>query len=228
MKLSKRLQTVIDKVPVCKCVADIGTDHAYIPIYLIKNKICQHAVASDIKPGPISIAKTNINKNNLDEFIETRISDGLKSYKANEADTVIIAGMGGELIREILNNSPEICSTINYFILQPMTAHEELREWLYNNGYVISDESLIKEDNKLYTVMLCRHGNEKIDSVYYDIGIKLIKNNDPLLQEYIEKKVNEMEKIIKSVKNKDSQGTKSRMQGCKEKLDIYNKLLNTL
>lgn len=228
MKLSKRLQCISDKVPICNCTADIGTDHALVPIYLIKNKICKYAIASDIKEGPLEIAKANIYKNNLDQYIKTRISDGLKGYTPNEVNTVIIAGMGGELIREILKGSANVCNTVDAFILQPMTAHEELREWLYHNGFIIDDEVLAKEDNKLYTIMVCRKGKAEVNKNYYDIGIKLIENNDPLLFEYIDKKTKEMEKIIEGTKDINSQTARDKMKECQEKIDIYKNIRNNL
>ena len=221
MVLSKRLQCVADKVKKGSKVADIGTDHAYIPIYLIANNICEYAIASDIKKGPINIAKANIMKHTMEKSIETRLGKGLCTIKQNEVDTVIIAGMGGELIREILKDSKEVCETIDTFILQPMTAGEELREWLYNNRYRIDDETLIKEDEKFYNIIVCSKGYDKVDKIYYDIGIKLIENNDPLLGQYLDKKINETMKIMQNLEGKETSGARVRLEECNNKLKQY-------
>lgn len=228
MKLTKRLSCVAGKVDKGSKVADIGTDHAYIPIFLVKNNISKKVIAADVKIGPISIAKENIKKNGMEPYIETRLGYGLKVLDNGEVDTVIIAGMGGELIREILDKSKELCRDISTFILQPMTAHEELREFLYKNGYVIKDETLVKEDGKMYTIMVCVHGDGDVSGIYYDIGIKLIENKDPLLNEYIDGKIKEMQKILNTLKDKETDNAKIRRLECEKKLGMYMELRNKL
>lgn len=206
MELKGRLKLIAKKVPLCETVCDIGTDHAYVPIYLILNKICKKAIATDVKQGPVYIANKNIKKYKLEDVIETRIGNGLDCIKEHEADTIIVAGMGGILIREILYNGFEKAKTACSLILQPMNAIEVVREWLMKNGYNIYDEELVNEGEKIYNVISATWTGQikDTDKVYHYIGEKLIENNDPLLTKYIDKKLKQMKRIINGLKNSNS------------------------
>ena len=127
--LSERLQKIADCIST-ETLADIGTDHGYIPIYCVKNGRCTRAIASDINKDPLKAACDNITENGLSEKIETRLSNGLEGLLPNEADTIVIAGMGGFLIRDILINGADKIGDNTVLILQPMVAASELREYL--------------------------------------------------------------------------------------------------
>ncbi|SCG83595.1 hypothetical protein DW1_2028 [Proteiniborus sp. DW1] len=229
MKLSPRLQAIADYVPKEAVVADIGTDHGYIPVYLVSNKIASRIIATDINIGPLENAKSYIDKKNYGEFIETRLGNGLKCLLPNEVDTIIIAGMGGHLIAEILDNSKEITETAKRFILQPMVASAELRRYLYNNDYTIIDEKLAKEGSKLYEVMEVIHGKEKIDKdIYYEIGIKLFENKDKHLREFIESKIKKIEKVLINLSDTETAEGKLRYEYLKSKLINYKEVLKEL
>lgn len=206
MNLKGRLKLIAEKVPVCRCVCDIGTDHAYIPIYLVINKVCKKAIASDIKSGPISKARENIRKHGLEESIETRIGSGLKPIRADECDVIIIAGMGGLLIREILNEDMEKARNATSIILQPMSDIEVVREWLYNNGFDIYDEGLACEGEKIYNVIAARWTGvpRQLDSIYHHIGEKLLENRDPLVEKYLNWRIRILDRIINEIKNTDN------------------------
>ena len=148
MKLTNRLRAIASKVKTQSIVADIGTDHAYIPVFLVAHSISNKVIACDINEGPLQRANNHIIQNNLQYKIETRLGSGLKVIKPNEVDTVIIAGMGGVLITEILQESVDIIKTVKRLILQPMVGQEVVRAWLNKNGYIIIDEELSKEDRK--------------------------------------------------------------------------------
>lgn len=183
-------------------VADVGTDHAYIPIWLVKNGICVRGVAMDINEGPIQRARENICKFGLESQIETRLSDGLESLKPYEADTVIIAGMGGILINRILYNAKRLYPTIRHYILQPMTAIEETRTYLEQNGFCIEDECLAKEDDKIYNILSVVRGDMEVSKeIYYYIGEKLIENRDQLLPLYLDGKIYELDKAINTMQH---------------------------
>ena len=152
MKLSKRLQTIADFVKKGAVVADIGTDHAHIPIYLIKNNIISRAYACDINAGPLEKAKENINYYGV-KNIELRLSNGLEKLKTDEADTFIIAGMGGELIIDILDRGQGFFDKKNTFILSPHTKIEEVRNYLLRKGLKILKEDMCIDEGKFYTVM---------------------------------------------------------------------------
>lgn len=186
-------------------VADVGTDHAYIPIYLLTNGISDSAIAMDINCGPLLRAKENIEKFGLEDKISTRLSNGLSELNEGECDTVIIAGMGGILINRILEDAKNLYPDIKHYVLQPMTAVEETRKFLEKNGFCIEDERLAKEENKIYTVILAKRGIMKIENeIDYYIGRKLRDNKDELLKDLLNGKIYELEKAIDSMKNTDN------------------------
>lgn len=211
--MKPRLFAVVNMVKECENIADIGTDHAYVPIYLLLNNMAKGALAMDINEGPLMRASENINRFSLNDKIKTRLSDGLSELRDNEVDTVVIAGMGGILINNILKNDKERLTSVKKYILQPMTAVEETRKYLCDNGFEIVDEKLAKEDEKIYTIISASAGkmdvNEEID---YYIGRKLIENKDKLLPEFLDGKIYEYEKAVDSMKNAADQETKLKRE----------------
>lgn len=229
MRLSPRLQAIADYVPKGSVVADIGTDHGYIPVYLVSNKISSKIIATDINIGPLRNASSYINKKNYRENIETRLGNGLNCLLPNEVDTIVIAGMGGFLIAEILENSTEITKTTKYFILQPMVASEELRRFLYNKKFKIIDEKLAKEGNKLYEVMLVAHGEDKVEKdIYFEIGKKLIENKDKYLEEFINNKIEKTRKVLSTLRNSETKEVKLRYEYLKNKYNDYKGVLEEI
>lgn len=205
MKLSPRLKTIADLVNKDSIVADIGTDHGYIPVYLIENNVAKKVIAADINEGPLKSAISYINKKKLANKIDTRLGDGLGVIEPNEVDTVIIAGMGGILISDILDASKSVTDTINSFILQPMIAAEDLRRYLYMNNYKITNERLSREDNRIYEVIYVEHGKDLIeDDIYFEIGKRLLEKKDPLLPFFIEKKISKYDNILNSIQSNNS------------------------
>lgn len=159
-KLTRRLTAAFMLVRQGRTVADIGTDHAYLPIALVKEGVCTKAYASDIGKGPLERAKENILEAGLDDSVETVLTDGA-AYFDGIADEFIIAGMGGELIYRIISDAPFLKNKDIHMVLQPMTKVPFLRRALAEDGFYTEREKLVKEDGKIYTVM----------SVYYD-GVK--------------------------------------------------------
>ena len=151
-------------------LVDVGTDHAYLPIWLVKNKVIEHALACDINEGPLSAGKADVERHGLKDNITLRLSDGLCSVNDTEADDIVIAGMGGELIARILSDCKWAKTKGKHFILQPMTKCEVLIRWLYENGFEIIKQKACECDNKHYTVMLANytgHSDEISDSFCY-------------------------------------------------------------
>lgn len=149
IKLTCRLQAVADMVNNGACVVDVGTDHGYIPAYLVKNEIAKSVIACDINEKPLTSCKRYISSLGLDDRVKCVLSDGLQSIDG-EYDTVIIAGMGGELIAEILENAERIkhCR----LILNPMTHPELARKWLYNNGFCIDRDIVVADSKHHYSI----------------------------------------------------------------------------
>lgn len=153
INITERLKKCGDMVGNGSKIADVGTDHAYLPIYLINESKATHAIACDLREGPLENAKKNIKKFGLEEKIETRLSNGLENIKENEADEVIIAGMGGILISEILENCTWENKINKKFILQPMNHEKDLRVYLAKNGYEIEKEEAVNCMGKSYVVI---------------------------------------------------------------------------
>lgn len=200
MKLSKRLKSIVQMVQIHSKVADIGTDHGYIPVYLYSNGISDYIIASDVKLASLNKAIDEIERHKLSENIIVRLGDGLSVVKPYEVDTAIIAGMGGILITDILEKDKNIAATIKRFILQPMTASDHLRRYICENGYSIIDEDLVFEKGKFFEIITVEHGIETVDDeIFFEIGKKLFEKSHPLLKDFIRYKIGKLKKIIDEV-----------------------------
>lgn len=158
IELSPRLRMVADMVPAGARLADVGTDHAYLPAALLLEKKIPAAVAADLRPGPLSRAKLTAEEYGLEKYISFCLCDGLKGISADQVDAVVIAGMGGETIRDILKAAPWTRERNVPLVLQPMSTMSELREWLASNGYAIQEERLAQEGDTIYTAFLVGAG----------------------------------------------------------------------
>lgn len=216
--ITPRLKCIIDNTDGRK-IADIGTDHAYIPIYLIENSMADYVIASDIKKGPADIAAANVLNHNLEDKIDVRLGSGMSVLKENEVDTVIIAGMGGQLISEIID--ADISKARQFkFVLQPMNAQYELRQYLIKNGFKITHEDIAVEGFKVYNVLNVVSGEqaEFENDIEYHIPKYLIGHK--FYNELYEKKHREFSKVIDGLENSKSVD--------KDKLDLYKYWLEEL
>lgn len=149
-KLSKRLNAVASLVQDNAVIADVGTDHGYIPVFLCKAGIIQGAVASDVNEGPLSSCRTLVEQEGLEDKIKVRLSNGLDNLSSDEFDTLIIAGMGGELIADILSRCDYLSK--KHIILNPMTHPELARKFLFDNGFEIHNDIIIEDGRHYYSV----------------------------------------------------------------------------
>lgn len=156
--LSPRLRAIARQVPPGARLTDVGTDHAYLPAALLLEGRIAGAIASDVNEGPLARGRATARTYGLEDVLELRLSSGLEEIQAGETDTVVIAGMGGELIAEILAQAPWTRDVL--LLLQPMTAQAVLRRWLLENGYVIQAETLVREGEKFYQLLTVRGGQE--------------------------------------------------------------------
>lgn len=213
MELSKRLHAVASLVTEGASVADIGTDHGYVPIYLAENGICTHLIAMDINRGPIEKAREHISRYGFEEQIDTRLSDGLQNLTPGEVDTMIAAGMGGGLTIRILSNSPEIVQSLEEFILQPQSEIHKVREYLNQNGFELVDEEMVEEDGKYYPVMKLKHGEESAFSeveCYY--GRKLLAKKHPVLHEYLLREYFQKQQILEKLISQNNERIADRIE----------------
>lgn len=226
MKLSNRLKTILDLVPQNSIVADIGTDHGYIPRELIENKISKYVIATDISGPSLEKTKEIVKSKNLDKYIETRLGDGLMPIKAFEVDLVLIAGMGGVLISEILREAKQRLDTYGRYILQPMVGADELRKYLVNNGFEIIDEELAKEDDRIYEIIVAQRGLQVFTKeIDYEINPLLIEKNHPLWKELILSRINQKEKVVEDIKHIQTEKSKSRLDQLLQEIDLYWEVL---
>lgn len=211
MKLSNRLQGIASFVPKNTIVGDIGTDHGYIPVHLIDEKIAKKVIASDISKNSLDKIIQYVKLEGYEKEIDTRLGDGLDIIKPFEIDTLVIAGMGGLLIRDILDKNKEVRDSISHFILQGNVATKELREYLYENNFEIIDEKLIKEEGQFYEIIYAKKGKFYVEKdIYFEIGEKLILNRDPLLEGFINSKIRKSRKIIAELEDKETEKAKER------------------
>lgn len=199
IKLSDRLQKIADFIEPGESVADIGTDHGFLPIALWDQGKSPHVILSDINSGPLEKARFNINKHFPDKEFDIRIGSGIRTIRHAEVDDVVIAGMGGLLIAEILGDDLEKSKSYRKLILQPRNAQNKLRAWMLENGFTISDEVLVRERKYLCEIIVAvpdagREDKEQrriIDSDDIDLEISpiLFVKKDPLLVEFIENKI---------------------------------------
>lgn len=229
MNLSNRLKEIIKLVPKNSIVADIGTDHGQIPVYLIENKISKRVIATDISKPSLDKTIDLIEERKLEDKILTKLGDGLEVLRPFQVDTVIMAGMGGILITEILESNRKVTDSISHFIFQPMVASKELRQYLVENQFKIVDESLAREGERFYEIILAKKGPSTIEKdIYYELGPKLIEKNHPLLRTYIEKKISQLNNIKNSLKKAKDAEALEKKRDIIEKIKAYREVLETI
>ncbi|MFZ7134397.1 MAG: tRNA (adenine(22)-N(1))-methyltransferase [Eubacteriales bacterium] len=229
MKLSPRLECVARHVDQGIVVADIGTDHAYIPIYLIEKNISSLIYACDIGVGPLEMAKKQINNAGLSDKIIPLLGEGLDPVKSFKIGNIIIAGMGGILIRNIIKQNIEMAYSVDKLILQPMIAQDEVRRYLLHHGFKIVEEDLAKEDRRIYQIIVAQKGVMQFDKeIYYDIGYDLVRKKHPLLKELIASHRNRLDKIIHECKKETTYNAFYKIKDCEKKLNELREVENVI
>ncbi len=249
MRLSKRLEMVADfagrdrsrgrqpgkteKDPWYR-VADVGTDHGYVPIALALRDPAVRAVAMDIRPGPLKRAEEHIEEYGLGDRIETRLGDGVKELKAGEAETVIIAGMGGELVLHILEGGRHLWKSVDRWILSPQSEPDKVRRYLENQGFAITGEDMVEEEGKYYTVMEAVRGellepdkagrdrglssDPELAEAGYLYGMDLIRGKNPVLMEFLKREKGKLTEILRDLEGRNSSRTEARSEELRQKL----------
>ncbi|MCR5734059.1 MAG: class I SAM-dependent methyltransferase [Lachnospiraceae bacterium] len=186
MKLSERLKAVASMVTPDNGVADVGCDHGYLAIYLVEQGIAPFVYATDIGKGPIDHALVNITESGYGSRIKTVLSDGLKGLTPGSCETVVMAGMGGPLMMDIMKDSPEVLEKVSELVLQPQSEIAMVRHFLQDTGYRIISENMVWEDEKFYPVMKAVHGSMNWDrEIYFRYGKILLKERNPVLLQFL-------------------------------------------
>lgn len=201
MHLTPRLRTIMAQVPAGARLADIGTDHALIPAALLRRGIIQTAIASDIRQGPLDSAARTAQQFGLDGQISLRLGAGMCTVQPEEADTIVIAGMGGETIAQILEDDPWALDGEHLLLLQPMTAQPFLRQYLAAHGGVIEKESLCREGKRMYTVLTVRGGGKPEEKSLPDCCISEVLLQDPMAEAYVSRLLEREKKITASLES---------------------------
>ncbi|NLZ28104.1 MAG: SAM-dependent methyltransferase [Firmicutes bacterium] len=201
MKLKPRLAEVANRIMPESVVVDIGTDHAYLPVYLIMEGICRKVIGVEKLAGSLEKAQKTVDLFNLASRIELRRGDGFSAIRSDEqVDVAVIAGLGGRTICKILQKGAGKLDAIGYLVLQPMTDVYLLRRWLAAHGFCIRNESLAREKKRFYEIMVVGKGRQ-VQPEYFlsEVGPGLIESKDPLLVPYLEDKISRCEKIINAL-----------------------------
>ncbi len=227
MELSRRLYAVASLVTEGASVADVGTDHGYIPIYLMQQNIASKVIALDINGGPLERARMHIIGYNLKGQIETRLSDGLSAIQPGEVDTMIAAGMGGGLVIKILEEGREVVESLKACILQPQSEVWRVRRYLLDHHMNIIDEDMVEEDGKYYPMMRVVHGESpRYAECEYIFGKRLLEKKNPVLEKFLHRELEIREGIFKELSHHvGSEGAKVRMTEIRREMMIISRAL---
>lgn len=230
MQLSQRLSSVASMVTAGNCLADVGTDHGYVPIYLYERNIIPRAIAMDVNKGPLERAALHIAESGMKEAIETRLSDGLTALKPGEADSVVIAGMGGPLIIRILSAHPEITESLKELILQPQSEISEVRMWLYEQGYEIVEEHMVFEDGKYYPMFKAVKNPEaeKLTNLEYKYGKISVLGEPEVLRAYLVREIANKQTILQKLSEETTEKSKGRAVEIKALLAELEEMLSEM
>lgn len=204
-RIPKRMLAIADLVDVSRVLADVGCDHAYISINLLEKGKVERIIASDLREGPLNIARDNIRLYGFEDRIETRLCAGLCGYEAGEADTILISGMGGMLVKEILSESIDVVKQADTLILEPQSDLRVVRAYLKDIGFEIIDEDMLNEGGKYYQIIKAVKSKERIEDcddlgamAENEFGPILIKKKHPVLLEFLKKRKNHYERLLQN------------------------------
>ena len=216
-KISERLMCIADMVKPCGCMADIGTDHAYVPIYLCMENKVKTAIAGDVSKGSAEKARQNVELSGLNERISVRLGSGITILKKEDkADCIVIAGMGGMLMCDILKNG-DITGVLQ-LVLQPQKDIPEVRRFVHSIGFKIEDEKMLCEDNKFYNIISAVRGGEEYTDTEYEFGKILISKKDKTLKAQLEHEIKISEALLPKVNEKRKQELEAQLLRYKEVL----------
>ena len=231
VELSRRMQAVADIVSKGNRVCDVGCDHGYVSIYLIQSRKAPSVLAMDVNKGPLMRAKEHVQQYQLEEYITLRLSDGLGAYRIGEAQTLLCAGMGGRLLRNILSKEPEKTASFQELILQPQSEIGLFRKFLREEGYLFLAENMILEDGKFYPMMKVRRQKEgesvenvsSMQLLLEDMfGPLLLKERNPVLLQFIEQELAAKITILDGLQSQErTKKIQKREQELEEEIKLY-------
>ena len=202
--ISKRLRKVAGFVPQDAKILDVGSDHAYLPIYLIQQGRISSAIAGEVVEGPYQSAVTNVADNQMSDKISVRLANGLVAFdKKDQIDVIIIAGMGGRLIADILDNGSAKLASVKRLILQPNNREDELRRWLCGHDFQITEEAIVEENGKFYEIMIAEQGHQVLNAEQERFGPYLMREQSAVFLDKWQREVDKLEKALAKIPEKN-------------------------
>jgi len=204
VKLSTRLRIVYEMIDKCDCIADIGCDHGFLSIAIAEGQKANKVIAMDINKGPLEAASKNVSSAGFSDTIELRLSDGLQKLSTGEAQGICICGMGGVLMKRIVDNDIETAKAADFLILEPQSEYYEFRQFLHEQGFVFDDEDLVVEENKTYPIIKVHfeeNNRAELSEVQLKYGPWILKKNPALLGDYLDKSEKEVSEILVKLRN---------------------------
>lgn len=216
MALSKRLEQVATMIPPCQTVADVGTDHGFLAVALIDKEIAQQVLAIDVNRGPLESAKGFVKERGLEQQITCRLGDGLAATAVGEVDCAVICGMGGELMQHIISVGPEWLQT---YVLQPQSHREELKKFLVQQGYGITEEQCLQEGKQYYDIWVVERGTNSVystlpaDSILWEYGALLKAQRPQVWVDYIQRRIDTLQSIVVHMREASTDNGEIRRMG---------------
>lgn len=218
-RLSNRILHIAAQVQPAETLADIGCDHGYLPIYLLQKDCIRHAIAMDIGEGPLQRAREHIAQEHLENDIETRLSDGLEQLAPGEADAVVIAGMGGNLIMDILTRGKAVACRLEQLVIEPQSELAGVRRFLREQNYRVEQQDLVLEDGKFYPILRILPQQPSDDdqgaahsgldlAVTDAYGYHLLAAKHPVLAEYLQREHRQCEQILRGLPDAQTGGAR--------------------
>lgn len=216
--IPKRMYNIIEEIQY-KTIADIGTDHGYIPIYACILGMAERAIACDIRSGPLTVAKKNIAAHNLANKIQTRQGNGLAPLSPKEVESIIITGMGGDSIINILSNGKDVVLNLKQMVLSPQSNVPKVRRFLHNTGWKIVNEKFVYATSKFYCIITAANGGEpRYTETEYVLGKILLQKKEPDFSNYVKQQIKTYEKI-------EAKATGQRLKEVEKLLEMYKGVL---
>ncbi len=223
IKLSQRLQAIADLVPQGATVADIGTDHGFLPCWLAQQARATKIIACDVNAQPLALAQKNIEDYNVTDMVSTRLGNGLTVLQPGEVNVVTIAGMGGSLMLDILDAAPAVVDRLQRIILQPNIGAEAVRVWAEKNRWQIVREELVRENNRFSVIIALEQGRGKpMSAVELYLGPVLLAEQHPLLGLYISEEWDKTQYVLKQLQQSDSEESQNKAKLLQRKWEDIN------
>lgn len=228
IKLSNRLQAVARQIPAGLRVADVGTDHGYLPVYLVVNDIAPKVIASDRGKRPLDSARQLISLLSLENQIDVRLGDGLSVLQPDEAEVICLAGMGGVAIKEIISAGLSLAQAAKRLVLQPQRNVPAVRRFLVANGFKIVAEDLAEDDGFYYEIIAVEPGPMELTEQEADFGPLLLRDGHPLFKDFLILKETDLTQLLAAMADNNSKDSLQRKKQLEEEISRIGKLIGSL